>query len=481
MNRRRATLILRDSVAIALSGAAGAGAAFALFHYVLPLNGAGPKLVAAAGGGAWAAAAAVLRGARRMRIRNVHTRIALDNMSQGLCMFDRNERLVVCNAPYRQMYHLSEASTALGTTLVDLLGNRAATGTFSGDVAAYCTQLKASLADGKTTSREIPQDDGRVISAVNRPMQGGGCVATHEDVTARRAAERERLGLQQQETRRAAIEQAILAFRQRVEDHLRTVADSARTMRSTAATLLANSEQTASSSDGAVDASNEASINVENAASAADELASSIGEIGRQLASTATIVRDAVGEAQDTNAQIATLAIAADKIGDVIKLIRAIAGQTNLLALNATIEAARAGDAGKGFAVVAAEVKSLAVQTARATEDISALIKSVQGATAGAVGAIGRIATRMREIDGCATAVSTSVEQQSAATAEISQNVTGAADGAKLVVSVLADVAGAAGETRRSANEVLTASEVVEAAAAELRSEIEGFLARVAA
>ena len=481
MNRRRATLILRDSVAIALSGAAGAGAAFALFHYVLPLNSAGPELVAAAGGGTWAAAAAVLLGARRMRIRNVHTRIALDNMSQGLCMFDRNERLVVCNAPYRQMYHLSEASTALGTTLVDLLGHRAATGTFSGDVAAYCTQLKASLADGKTTSREIPQDDGRVISAVNRPMQGGGWVATHEDVTARRAAERERLGLQQQETRRAAIEQAILAFRQRVEDHLRTVADSARTMRSTAATLLANSEQTASSSDGAVDASNEASINVETAASAADELASSIGEIGRQLASTATIVRDAVGEAQDTNAQIATLAIAADKIGDVIKLIRAIAGQTNLLALNATIEAARAGDAGKGFAVVAAEVKSLAVQTARATEDISALIKSVQGATAGAVGAIGRIATRMREIDGCATAVSTSVEQQSAATAEISQNVTGAADGAKLVVSVLADVAGAAGETRRSANEVLTASEVVEAAAAELRSEIEGFLARVAA
>ena len=118
MNRRRATLILRDSVAIALSGAAGAGAAFALFHYVLPLNGAGPELVAAAGGGAWAAAAAVLLGARRMRIRNVHTRIALDNMSQGLCMFDRNERLVVCNAPYRQMYHLSPASTSLGTTLV---------------------------------------------------------------------------------------------------------------------------------------------------------------------------------------------------------------------------------------------------------------------------------------------------------------------------------------------------------------------------
>ena len=481
MNRRLATLIPRDSVAIALASAAGAVAGLALLYAAGAMNGAGAALAAAVGGSAWAAAAVAVACVRRMHTRNAHMRIALDNMSQGLCMFDRNERLVVCNAPYRAMYKLSEASTALGISLVSLLEHRAAAGNFSGDVGAYCAQLRASLGEGRTTSREIALEDGRVISAVNRPMQGGGWVATHEDVTARRAAERERLGLQQQETRRATIEQAIFGFRQRVEDHLRTVADSAGAMRSTAATLLANSEQTATSSEGAVDASNEASINVETAAAAADELASSIGEIGRQLAATATIVREAVGEARDTNAQIAALAAAADKIGDVIKLIRAIAGQTNLLALNATIEAARAGDAGKGFAVVAAEVKSLAVQTAKATEDISTLIKSVQGATAGAVDAIGRIAARMQEIDGCATAVSTSVEQQSAATAEISQNVTGAADGAKLVVSVLADVAGAAGETRRSANGVLGASEAVEAAAAELRSEIEGFLARVAA
>jgi methyl-accepting chemotaxis protein len=162
-------------------------------------------------------------------------------------------------------------------------------------------------------------------------------------------------------------------------------------------------------------------------------------------------------------------------------LIRAIAGQTNLLALNATIEAARAGEAGKGFAVVAAEVKSLAVQTAKATEDISFLIKSVQAATAGAVNAIGRIATRMQEIDSCATAVAASVGQQSAATAQISQNVAGAADGAKLVVSVLQDVATAAGATRCSAQEVLAASEAVDAAAAALRGEVEGFLSRVAA
>jgi methyl-accepting chemotaxis protein len=245
--------------------------------------------------------------------------------------------------------------------------------------------------------------------------------------------------------------------------------------------LFANSGQTSNSAAGAVNASNEASTNVETAAVAADELTSSISEIGRQLSMTTDIVRAAVTEAQGTNEQIAALAQAAQKIGDVIKFIRTIAGQTNLLALNATIEAARAGEAGKGFAVVASEVKSLAVQTAKATEDISQLIMSVQGATSGAVAAIGRIAGRMHEIDSHATAVSSAVEEQSAATAEISQNVASAAQGAKLVVSVLCEVAGAATDTSQSAESVLSASQAVEAAAAELRREVEGFLARVAA
>ena len=287
--------------------------------------------------------------------------------------------------------------------------------------------------------------------------------------------------MQQQQERRALIEQAIATFRESVEAHLRTVTEGAMTMRSTAGTLLENSAQAARSAESAVAASNEASGNVETAAFAADELAGSIGEIGRQLAATTDIVRAAVGEAQDTNREIAALAQAAQKIGAVIKLIRAIAGQTNLLALNATIEAARAGEAGKGFAVVAAEVKSLAVQTAKATEDISNLIMAVQSATSSAVGAIGRISTRMQEIDGCATTVSASVEEQGTATGEISQNVASAANGAKMVVSVLDEVSGAAAETRRSAEDVLTASQAVEQAAAELRREVEGFLARVAA
>jgi methyl-accepting chemotaxis protein len=418
---------------------------------------------------------------RSLRAYGSRMRIALNNMKQGLCMFDGNERLVVCNSCYREMYDLPSEAVRRGTSLTALLQYRAAVGSFSRNIDDYRRELMDSMARGDLTSKEVQSADGRVILVSNRPMARGGWVATHEDITERRGAERERASMQEQEVRRAAIEQAIASFRRRVEDLLRTVADGAIAMRATATTLFASSDQTSTSAAGAVSASDEASSNVDTAAVAADELAGSIAEIGRQLTMTTNIVRAAVGEAQGTNRQIAALAQAAGKIGDVIKLIRAIAGQTNLLALNATIEAARAGEAGKGFAVVASEVKSLAVQTAKATEDISKLIMAVQGATSGAVAAIGRISTRMEEIDACATTVSAAVEQQSAATAEISQNVAGAAGGARMVVSVLNEVAGAAVETRQSAESVLTASQAVEAAAAELRREVEGFLARVAA
>jgi methyl-accepting chemotaxis protein len=418
---------------------------------------------------------------RRLRRENSQMRTAIDSMAQGLCMFDAGERLVVCNTRYFEMYGLTPDDVRPGSTLSEVLQRRVAKGTFSRDTYQYRKELLSEVGQGRTTVHEVRSFDNRLVLVMNHPMKGGGWIGTHEDITERRDAERERAAMHEQQQRRAMIDQAIAAFRQRVEEHLHTVADGAMAMRTTATTLFANSGQTSKSAESAVMASNEACTNVETAAIAADELTGSIGEIGRQLALTTDIVRAAVGEAKGTNEQIAALAQAAQKIGDVIKLIRTIAGQTNLLALNATIEAARAGQAGKGFAVVAAEVKSLAVQTAKATEDISHLIGSVQSATSGAVAAIGRIASRMQEIDSCATAVSSAVEEQNAATAEISQNVTGAADGAKLVVSVLNDVAGAATDTRESAENVLSASQAVEAAAAELRREVEGFLASVAA
>ena len=471
-----------------LAGIVGFAFSLAAFHFVLPVRlgeSSAPEFAVSLFLSAVVASlTAVLVTAllsRSLRLENRRMRGAINNMAQGLCMFDGNERLVVCNHRYMQMYSLSADIVTPGSTLHSLLEYRIRNGTFSRDPVAYRRELTEAMASGNTTSNEVKSKDGRTISVINRPMPGGGWVATHEDITDRRDAERERVSMQEQQQRRAAIEEAIATFRRRVEDHLRTVTEGAKAMRSTAGTLFGNSGQTSTSADGAVSASNEASTNVETAAVAADELASSIGEIGRQLANTTEIVRAAVAEAHGTNHQIAALAQAAQRIGEVIKLIRAIAGQTNLLALNATIEAARAGEAGKGFAVVASEVKSLAVQTAKATEDIARLIIAVQQATGSAVSAIEQISGRMREIDSCATAVSVAVEEQNAATGEISQNVASASDGAKIVVSALSEVSGAAAETRHSAESVLTASQAVEVAAGALRKEIEGFLSRVAA
>ena len=201
------------------------------------------------------------------------------------------------------------------------------------------------------------------------------------------------------------------------------------------------------------------------AASAADELAKSIGEINRQLSRASEVVKAAATEAQSTNQDIAGLAQAAQKIDDVVKLIQSVAGQTNLLALNATIEAARAGAAGKGFAVVASEVKALAVQTAKATDDIAAQIAAVQSSTQSVVGAIGNITGRMQEISQFTAAIATSVEQQTAATQEISVNVDAAASGTKSIVAVLQRVSSAIVDMHSSADTVLVASQAVEKAA----------------
>ncbi len=473
-------IILTGSIAFAVS--------YSLFHFVLPVGtwvSIAPEPTVSFSFTALVALLAMTTTAaflaRKLRLDNLRMRVAINNMSQGLCMFDGNERLVVCNQRYMEMYSLSVDIVKPGCSLQSLLEYRIRNGSFSRDPIAYRRELLSTISAGKTTASEVKSKDGRAISVINRPMPDGGWVATHEDITDRRGAERERVSMQEQQQRRAVIDQAIAAFRRRVEDHLKTVAEGAAAMRCTATTLFSNSGQTSNSADGAVSASNEASTNVETAAVAADELSGSINEIVRQLAKTTEIVRSAVGETQGTNHQISALAQAAQKIGDVIKLIRAIAGQTNLLALNATIEAARAGEAGKGFAVVASEVKSLAVQTAKATEDISRLIMAVQAAISSAVSAISRISGRMQEIDSCATAVSAAVEEQSAATGEISQSVASASDGAKVVVSVLGKVTGAAVQTRQSAENVLTASQAVEAAAVELRREVKGFLSRVAA
>jgi methyl-accepting chemotaxis protein len=425
-------------------------------------------------------AIAAARMLRRRRDRNAHLVAALNNMSEGLCMFDAGARLVLCNERYIEIYRLDRSLAKPGVLLRDLLEQRKRAGTFAGDAEHYIadTLRRMRQTDGMQDVREMP--DGRFISVSSRPMAGGGWVATHQDITERRRRDQERDTLAAHEQRRVLVDAAIAAFRQRVENMLQSVGDNAGKMRAIATVLFSASRQTSQRAEGAVDASNEASTNVETAASAANELSASIDEISRQLGQTSNLVRVASEEAGVTNGQIGALANAAQKIGDVVKLIQDIAGQTNLLALNATIEAARAGEAGRGFAVVASEVKSLAVQTAKATEEIGSQIAGVQNSTGTAVKAIGRIADRMQEINTHAAAVAAAVQQQNAATGEISQNVASAARGTKEIVTVLADVAGAAIETRGSAETVMTVSEAVETAAADLRAEVEGFLQKVA-
>jgi methyl-accepting chemotaxis protein len=337
------------------------------------------------------------------------------------------------------------------------------------------------MSAGKIVSRTVELPGGRSILVVNRPLPGGGWVATHEDITERRQNEQQRLTLAEQQERRAVTDAAIATFRGSVETLLHTVSESTNAMKATATALLGSSGQASQRAEDALHSCNEASSNVETAAVAADELSGSIAEISQQVTRTTDVVRATVGEAKTTNEQIAGLASVAQNIGDVVKLIREIAGQTNLLALNATIEAARAGEAGRGFAVVASEVKSLAVQTAGATEEIAGQISAVQSRTAQAVEAIHRMAERMQQINQYATAVAASMEQQNAATGEISMNVAGAANGTKAMVSLLADVTNAAADTRNSARTVLDASQAVEQVSANLRGEIERFLEKVAA
>lgn len=407
--------------------------------------------------------------------------ITLNNMTQGVVLFDVNSRLAVCNDRYLSMYGLSPDIVKPGATLVDIVRHRFSTGTLHRDPAKYCAELTEAMAAGKIVSFVTEAPDGRAISVVNRAIPGGQYwVGTHDDITERRAAERKSALLNEQEARRAVVDDAIIWFRESVEGVLKTVGDSVASMKSTATVLSSASHDTTTHTANAVQTSNDAFGRVDMASTAAEELSKSIADINLQLVRASDVVRAAASEAQSTNEDIADLAEAAQKIDDVVKLIQSVAGQTNLLALNATIEAARAGAAGKGFAVVASEVKALAVQTAKATDVIAAQIAAVQTSTQNAVRAIGSIASRMQEIQNFTASIATSVEQQNASTSEISSNVSAAASGTKSVVSVLQRVSSAIIDMRSSADTVLTASQAVENAAENLRGSVDGFLRKVA-
>jgi methyl-accepting chemotaxis protein len=231
----------------------------------------------------------------------------------------------------------------------------------------------------------------------------------------------------------------------------------------------------------AAEASKRASTNVHTVAAATEELSTSISEIGRKVADSATVASEAVNEAERTRVTMRSLAAAAQKIGDVMHLIQAVAGQTNLLALNATIEAARAGEAGKGFAVVASEVKALAAQTAKATEEISSQIGTIQSTTDEAVQAIERIGTTITRINEIAAAVSAAVEEQDATTRDIAQNVHQAAESTHLMSTKVEALSDAAGKTGQSSETVRDHAAELARQGTALRGQVDRFLSKIRA
>jgi len=300
-------------------------------------------------------------------------------------------------------------------------------------------------------------------------------------IKARELATREAAAIKERVARAARVNELTQAFDADITTVLRSVASAATELQATASSMTATAEETGNKTTAVAAATEEASTNVQTVAAASEQLASSVTEISRQVAQSATMARKAVVEADRTNTTVQGLFKDAANIGDVVKLISEIASQTNLLALNATIEAARAGEAGRGFAVVAAEVKSLAEQTAKATDQIGAQVSSIQTSSSEAVSAIKAISATINEMSEIASAIAGAVEEQGSATQEIARNVQQAALGTGEISSNVAGVQQAVGDTGAAARQVLQASSELSRQSETMRGQVESFLGDIRA
>ena len=297
----------------------------------------------------------------------------------------------------------------------------------------------------------------------------------------RETAVREEENRGQQATRRAELHHLAESFETAVGNIIDNVSSASSELENSAVVLNKSSAATQQLSMVVATASEQTSSNVQSVASATEEMAGSINEIGRQVTDSNRIANEAVDQAQKTDARIAELSLAANRIGDVTQLITTIAEQTNLLALNATIEAARAGDAGRGFAVVAQEVKALAAQTAKATSEISAQIAGMQAATQDSVVAIKEISGTIGRVSEIAAAIAAAIEEQGAATQEIARNVQQAAIGSTQVATSIADVNRSADDTGSASSQVLSSAQMLSNENKRLKTEVVKFLATVRA
>ncbi|MDQ0317283.1 methyl-accepting chemotaxis protein [Amorphus orientalis] len=389
---------------------------------------------------------------------------------------------VVMDVPYSAMVAgaVSARNTMIGVSAVLLLVILAIVWFGAGALArpvVRLTEAMRKLAGGDTSVTAATGDRRDEIGDMGRAVETFRENAIErqrlEDIQAREAEARA--------TRQARTEALIGDFRDSIRGVIGTVGDTITDLDRSAHELSESAQDSSARAQETASASSSATQSVQTVASAAEELFASIGEISRQVGGTTDIVHKATHETQAANDKVASLHAAASQIGEVVSMIEAIAQQTNLLALNATIESARAGEAGKGFAVVAAEVKQLAEQTSKATQEVTAHIGAIQGATDDAVSAIGIIAQVMQEVGGYTTSIASAVGQQEAATRDISKSVQDAAAGTGAVTQNMDYLNSAIGHTSEVADTVRTASEEMNRNAEILRREIDRFLTDVAA
>ncbi|HLY89896.1 MAG TPA: methyl-accepting chemotaxis protein [Acetobacteraceae bacterium] len=364
------------------------------------------------------------------------------------------------------------AALVIGAALAWLIGHG-----ISRPVVRMCAVMRA-LADGDKTV-EIPNigrkdEIGQMADAVQIFKQGIIEADRQREANERQKAEAET-------ERKAGMIRLADTFEASIKGVVNAVASQATDMQSAAQAMSHTAGSATEQATAVAAAVEQASANVQTVATAAEELSASVLEIGRQVEQSSKIAGQAVVEADHTNDTVEGLDRTAQRIGEVVQLIETIAGQTNLLALNATIEAARAGDAGKGFAVVASEVKSLASQTAKATEEIRGQIGEIQGATSQAVQAIHTIGATIRQMNEIATTIASAVEEQGAATREIATNVHQAAQGTSAIASNIEGVSRAAQETGAAASQVLGSAGELSRQSVTLRSDVEHFLSTVRA